>query len=550
MANKKFSQFTNGSTMKVGDQVVGLRAGDNTRFAFPGSGIQDANAVNLITWTGVGSAVNYLTLVNAIAGAGPTIGTAGVSAAIPLTLTTTGAANLILAPASTGIISAQAAVRFGSGFGIQTGTTVGNTALLQAYNTGGASYTTFGTLTAGTTPSLAFGLISATNLNLGFTTTATAAGTTTLTVANTQIQEFTGSTTQTVVMPVTSTLTLGQQFYIINNSSGVVTVQSSGANTIQAMAAGTSALLTVILTSGTTAASWQSTYIADGGGTVNSGTANQLGYYATTGNAISGLTSANNGLLVTGNTGVPSILAGPGTTGNILQSNAAAAPSFSTATYPSVATGTGTILRANGTNWLASTATFADTYAVSTILYAGSSNAVSGLATANSAILVTGATGIPVMSGTMTNGQLIIGSTGATPTAATLTAGAGISITNGAASITITATGSGMGWNTIAGTTQAAAVDTGYVSGNAAQTTVTLPATASVGSVVAVEGLGAGGWILAANTGQTIKIGSSTTSSAGSLTSAAASDNVYVVAIVANTTWRVQHTNSAGLTVA
>lgn len=44
-----------------------------------------------------------------------------------------------------------------------------------------------------------------------------------------------------------------------------------------------------------------------GSGTVNSGTANQLAYYASTGAAVSGLTSANNGILVTNGSGVPSI---------------------------------------------------------------------------------------------------------------------------------------------------------------------------------------------------------------------------------------------------
>lgn len=39
-----------------------------------------------------------------------------------------------------------------NGDALQTSTSAGNTALLKAYNTGGASYTTFATLTAGTTP--------------------------------------------------------------------------------------------------------------------------------------------------------------------------------------------------------------------------------------------------------------------------------------------------------------------------------------------------------------------------------------------------------------
>lgn len=98
------------------------------------------------------------------------------------------------------------------------------------------------------------------NLLEGYATTATAAGTTTLLVSSSYQQFFTGSSTQTVLLPVTSTLVLGQQFLIVNNSTGSVTVQSSGANNIQIMAAGTSLLVTCILTSGTTAASWSYSY--------------------------------------------------------------------------------------------------------------------------------------------------------------------------------------------------------------------------------------------------------------------------------------------------
>jgi len=42
-------------------------------------------------------------------------------------------------------------------------------------------------------------------------------------------------------------------------------------------------------------------------GVVNSGTANQIGYYASTGTAISGLTGANNSILATNGSGVPSM---------------------------------------------------------------------------------------------------------------------------------------------------------------------------------------------------------------------------------------------------
>lgn len=90
----------------------------------------------------------------------------------------------------------------------------------------------------------------------GYTTTATAAGTTTLTVSSTEFQFFTGSTTQTVVLPVTSTLTTGHSYVVVNNSTGVVTVQSSGANNVLVMGPQSTARFVCILTSGTTAASW------------------------------------------------------------------------------------------------------------------------------------------------------------------------------------------------------------------------------------------------------------------------------------------------------
>ena len=106
--------------------------------------------------------------------------------------------------------------------------------------------------------------LTANNLIQSYTTTATAAGTTTLTVGSTAQQYFTGVTTQTVRMPVTSTLVLGQQFTITNNSTGIVTVQSSGANVIQAMAAGTTLTLTVINTAVTTAAGWSFLYSGAG----------------------------------------------------------------------------------------------------------------------------------------------------------------------------------------------------------------------------------------------------------------------------------------------
>ena len=91
----------------------------------------------------------------------------------------------------------------------------------------------------------------------GFTTTATAAGTTTLTNASSFYQLFTGTLTQTIVLPVTSTLALGWTFHICNNSTGNLTLNSSGGNLVITIPPGTTAMCTCILITGTTAASWE-----------------------------------------------------------------------------------------------------------------------------------------------------------------------------------------------------------------------------------------------------------------------------------------------------
>ena len=160
------------------------------------------------------------------------------------------------------------------------------------------------------------------NANLQtYTTTATAAGTTTLTNTSTYYQYFTGTTTQTVVLPVTSTLSLGWSFHIANNSTGNLTLQSSGLNTVATILPNTTAHVTCILTSGTTAASWDYGFTD-----FNTSVPVALGG---TGN-----TSATAYALVAGgttSTGAFQSLASVGTTGQVLTSNGAGAlPTFQT----------------------------------------------------------------------------------------------------------------------------------------------------------------------------------------------------------------------------
>lgn len=170
--------------------------------------------------------------------------------------------------------------------------------------------------------------------------------------------------------------------------------------------------------------------------------------------------------------------------------------------------------------------------------------------------LNTGTTPLPVGFGgtgvatTPTNGQIPIGN-GTNYVAASITAGTGITVTPGAGSITIASTGgSGLSWSTVAGTTQAAVANAGYFIGNAALTTVTLPATSASGAIVAIQGFGAAGWVLQANTGQTIHVGQQATTTAGSVASSGNFDAIEVICVTADTVWAMRGPVSASYTTA
>ena len=83
----------------------------------------------------------------------------------------------------------------------------------------------------------------------GYTSTATSGGTTTLTSSSTSNQFFTGTSNQTIKLPDTSTLIVGQQYSIINQSTGSLTIQTSAAGSITTVPAGAAAVFTVASTS-------------------------------------------------------------------------------------------------------------------------------------------------------------------------------------------------------------------------------------------------------------------------------------------------------------
>lgn len=105
-------------------------------------------------------------------------------------------------------------------------------------------------------------------------------------------------------------------------------------------------------------------------------------------------------------------------------------------------------------------------------------------------------------------------------------------------------------WSEVTGTSQAGAINSGYILNNAALVTLTLPDTAALGSIIKIVGKGAGGWLLAQNASENINFGNITTTTGvgGSLASTHRYDCLEIVCTVANTTWTVTSAQTAGLT--
>lgn len=210
-----------------------------------------------------------------------------------------------------------------------------------------------------------------------FTTTATAAGTTTLTVSSNQLEYFSGTTTQTVDLPVVSTLVAGMYYTVGNGSTGNVTVNSSGGNLVATVLPGETVDFTAILNTGTTAASWSAAVagasapgtvtsvacgtgltggtitttgtcalstpvgVANGGTGLGSGTSGGIPYYSgSTTLASSGALTASALVLGGGAGASPTVLGSLGTTTTVLHGNASGAPSFGAVSLTGDVTGT------------------------------------------------------------------------------------------------------------------------------------------------------------------------------------------------------------------
>ena len=219
------------------------------------------------------------------------------------------------------------------------------------------------------------------NINEAFTSTTTSSTPVSLTVSSAPLQQFTGSTAQTLNLPDCTTLVTGFQFYVFNRSTATVTVKDAGGTTVQAMVAGTQACFTCA-SIGSSAGSWDLSYTYAGTLPVSFGGTGQT------------TLTAHDVLVGNGTSGITQV-APSSTTGVALVSNGSSSdPSFGQVNVGSSSAVTGTLAVGNGG---------------------------------------TGQT-------SYTDGQLLIGNTsGNTLTKATLTAGSNITITNGNGSISIAA---------------------------------------------------------------------------------------------------------------
>lgn len=257
------------------------------------------------------------------------------------------------------------------------------------------------TLTLGGTPTTA--LLRAASLTLGWT------GTLSGTRGGTGVNN--GASTITLGGSLTTSGAFASTFTMTNTTS--VTFPTSGTLATTSQIPTGSALTKTDDTNVTLTLGGSPTTALVNAASLTLGWTGQLGL--TRGGTAASLTASNGGIVYSGASAL-AILSGTATAGQHLQSGASGAPSWTTATFPATATATGTILRADGTNWVASTSTYPNTNAINTLLYASSANVMAALATANSSVLVTSSGGVPSLSTALPSGLTATNMNLTTPT--------------------------------------------------------------------------------------------------------------------------------------
>ena len=173
----------------------------------------------------------------------------GMSGTVHLsTATPTSQEIIVINVTSSGVIQIQVTAHGGSNvFGVPFDFT--------NYNTG----TLYLPAQLAQTDSTSAVTVSATTI-MSTQTVATANGTTLLTSVSPQQTVFTGTLTQTVVLPDARTLSPGWKFEFDNNSTGLVTIQTNALSTLWVMSSG-AGLITTCLTVNTAAGTWENDYL-------------------------------------------------------------------------------------------------------------------------------------------------------------------------------------------------------------------------------------------------------------------------------------------------
>lgn len=481
------------ATLTSGQLLIGGTTTPAAATLTQGTGISITNGNNSIT-IAVNGAVVGQTITGDTGGAlSPTAGNWNILGSGSITTSGSGST---LTTQLTGLTNHAVLVGAGTTTITKIAATANTGAVLQNNSGADPSYSTATYPSTTTVSQILYS--SATNTVSGLATanrgvlTTGATGIPVITALATDGQLIIGSTAGA---PAAATLTAGTGISITNGSNSITIAVASGTAVVQTLTGNTGGAISPT---------------AGNINTVGTGSITIAGSGSTLTTQLTGLT--NHAIQIGAGTATLTQLGPTATAGQILQSAGSSAdPAFSTATYPSTTT-------------------------VSQILYSSATNVVSGLATANSAVLVTNSTGVPSLSGTMTNGQLIIGSTGATPTAATLTAGTGVTITNAAASITISTTGAGLTWSDTSGTVTAA-INNGYFITTTCTSTLPADGTAIEGSIVAYVVDTTNLLTITANTGQTIRIGTTISASAGTAVNTQRGDSIMLVYRASPKTW-------------
>lgn len=213
----------------------------------------------------------------------------------------------------------------------------------------------------------------------------------------------TGDTTGLTFSASTPFLTLAGTLNLTCGGTNANLVASNGGifystATAGAILSGTATANKLLLSGASSAPAWSTT-------TYPSTNAINTLLYASSANVMGVITAANNGVLISGTTGIPSWLAA-GTTGQILTATTGSPPSWASPATSGTVT-TVSVVSANGFAGTVANATTTPAITLTTTatgLLSGNGTAISGLATANYAILNTSSSGVPSITASPTIG--------------------------------------------------------------------------------------------------------------------------------------------------